>query len=208
MPNRADAVLSFVDLTATVFLGIEGGMAAIRGELDLFGILVLAFATALGGGIIRDLLIGAIPPASIRDPRYAIAAFSGGAMAFFLFRFVGQVPELTMTTLDAAGLGLFAVVGAAKALDHGISPLLAVLMGTITGVGGGTTRDLFLARVPAILRVDVYAVAALAGAAVLVIGVKRGASRTRMMAAGAAACLLLRMTAVSLHWNLPKVPMP
>jgi uncharacterized membrane protein YeiH len=196
--------LSIVDLAATVFLGIEGAMAAIDGNLDAFGIMVLSFATALGGGVIRDLLIGAVPPASIRDPRYAIAAFSGGAVAFFLHRFVRDVPSMALVDFDAAGLALFAVAGAAKALDREINPFMAVLMGAITGAGGGTIRDIFLARVPAILRVDIYAVAALAGAAVMVLGVKRGLPRAWAMAGGAIVCFLLRVTAVLRHWSLPK----
>jgi uncharacterized membrane protein YeiH len=193
-----------VDLVATVFLGIEGGMAAIDGNLDIFGIMVLAFATALGGGVIRDILIADTPPAAIRDPRYSIAAFSGGVAAFFWNRLVQAAPADLLTGLDAAGLSMFAVAGAAKALDRGIKPWMAILMGTITGVGGGTIRDVFLARVPAILRVDVYAVAALAGAAVMVFGVYRGMPRRWMMLAGAAVCFALRMFAVSRHLNLPR----
>lgn len=204
MKANADSLLLVVDLAATVFLGIEGGIAAIDGNLDIFGVLVLSFATALGGGVIRDLLIGAIPPASIRDPRYPMAAFLGGLFAFFLHQSVREVPVNLMVTLDAAGLALFAVSGAAKALNYDIKPFMAVLMGTITGVGGGTVRDIFLARIPAILRVDVYAVAALAGAAVLVIGIRRGYPRVSAMLAGAAFCFLLRMLAFSQHWSLPK----
>jgi uncharacterized membrane protein YeiH len=191
-------------LVATVFLGVEGGMAAIDANLDIFGIMVLAFATALGGGLVRDILIADTPPAAVRDPRYSIAAFAGGAAAFFWYSLVKAVPGGLLTGLDAAGLSMFAVAGAAKALDRDIKPWMAVLMGTITGVGGGTIRDVFLARVPAILRVDVYAVAALAGAAVMVFGVSRGLPRRWMMLIGAAVCFALRMFAVSRHLNLPR----
>ncbi len=205
MKVNADNLLLAVDLAATVFLGIEGGIAAIEANLDVFGVLVLSFATALGGGVIRDLLIGATPPASIRDPRYPIAAFLGGLFAFFLHQAVRQVPVNLMVMLDAAGLALFAVSGAAKALNYGITSFMAVLMGTITGVGGGTTRDIFLARIPAILRVDVYAVAALVGATVMMITLRKGLPRVWAMIAGATACFLLRMLAFSQHWSLPKV---
>jgi uncharacterized membrane protein YeiH len=200
---KVGKLLWIVDLAATVFLGLEGAMAAIDGNLDVFGILVLSFATALGGGLIRDLLIGAVPPAAIQGPSYALAAFSGGAVAFLLDHLLRAVPGALLTTVDAAGLALFAVAGAAKALDREIKPFMAVLMGTITGVGGGTIRDIFLARIPAILRVDIYAVAAVAGASVMVAGVRLGLRRTWMMPAGAVVCFLLRMLAVRNHWNLP-----
>jgi len=141
-------------------------MAAIEGNLDLLGLMVLAFSTALVGGIIRDLLIGSIPPGSIRDWRYPAVAFLGGAVVFCLHQFVSEIPAMVLIVFDAAGLGLFAVAGAVKALDFGIHPFMAVLMGGVTGVGGGTVRDILLARVPSVLRADVYATAALAGAAV------------------------------------------
>lgn len=202
---NSERLLLIVDLAATVFLGVEGAISAINGGLDLFGIMVLSFATALGGGVVRDLMIGAIPPNAIRDPRYAIAAFLGGFIAFALHGSVQQVPIALMVVIDAAGLGLFAVAGAAKALDYEIKPFVAVLMGTVTGVGGGTIRDILLARVPAVLRVDVYAVAALAGAAVMTIGLRRGLPRSWMMSAGAAVCFVLRMLAWTQHWNLPRL---
>ena len=204
MKYDSDKLLLIVDLAATVFLGIEGAIAAIDGNLDVFGLMVLSFATALGGGVIRDLLIGAGPPAAIRDPWYAIAAFGGGAVAVFSNHLLKDVPNVVLITFDAAGLALFAVAGAAKALDHGIRPFMPALMGTITGVGGGTIRDIFLARVPAILRVDVYAVAALAGATVMIVGIKWGRPRTWTMLTGALVCFLLRMLAAWNHWNLPK----
>ncbi|HEX4020670.1 MAG TPA: trimeric intracellular cation channel family protein [Acidobacteriaceae bacterium] len=200
-----DTLLLTVDLMGTFVFAVEGAMAAIKGNLDLFGLMVLSFATALGGGIIRDLLIGAIPPNSIRDWRYGATAFTGGAAVFFFFEFVRHVPPQLMVTLDAAGLALFAVSGAEKALNYKIHPLLAILMGAITGVGGGTIRDMLLAQVPTVLRADVYATAALAGAAVLVAGMKLKLPRAWMMALGAIVCFVLRLVSVWRHWNLPKV---
>jgi uncharacterized membrane protein YeiH len=138
-------------------------MAGIEARLDLFGVLVLSFVTALGGGIVRDLLIGAAPPAAIRDWRYATIAFSGGALAFLLYQVVRQVPHPVLMALDAAGLALFAVAGTAKALDFHLNALSVALMGTITGAGGGVVRDIFLVQVPAVLQVEIYATAALAG---------------------------------------------
>jgi uncharacterized membrane protein YeiH len=198
-------LLLVVDLVGTFVFAVEGATAAIEGELDLLGLMVLAFATALAGGIIRDLLIGAIPPGAIRDWRYAAVAFVAGAVVFLWHRYVSQVPQSFIVVVDAAGLALFSVAGAAKALDYGIHPFLAVLMGGITGVGGGTVRDLLLARVPTVLRADIYAVAALAGAAVMVAGLSWGLPPTLMTIAGAVVCFVLRVVAVWRHWNLPRV---
>jgi uncharacterized membrane protein YeiH len=204
MRYRADKALLIVDLLATLVFAVEGGMAAVTANLDFFGILVLAGATGLGGGTIRDLLIGAVPPASIREWRYALTAFVGGAVAFFLHQFVRQIPGPVMIGLDAAGLSLCAVAGAAKALDFKINPLMAALMGTITGVGGGTIRDILLSQVPAVLQVEIYAVAALAGSVVMLLGMRFGMSRTLMMWVGAVACFLLRIVSLWQNWNLPK----
>jgi len=200
---KADTLLLVVDFAGTFLFAIEGGMAAARGHLDLLGAMVLAFATALGGGIIRDVLIGAIPPNSIRDWRYGAIAFGGAAIAFFFHSVVQGIPASLLILLDGAGLSLFAIAGAEKALDFEIHPFIAILMGGITGVGGGTVRDLLLAEVPTVLRADVYATAALAGAAVVVLGLKLRLPRTPVAIAGALVCFLLRMVSVWLHWNLP-----
>lgn len=113
--------------------------------------MVLAFATALGEGITRDLLIGALPPASLRDWRYAALAFLGGFIVFFLHRYVNGIPIVFVLVLDAATLSLFAVAGTEKALLYKMPAVIATLLGTITAVGGGVLRDIFLARVPRLL---------------------------------------------------------
>jgi uncharacterized membrane protein YeiH len=200
-----DLLLLVVDLAGVLVFAVEGAMAGIRAELDLLGLLVVAFATALGGGMIRDLLIGAVPPNSVRDWRYPVMAFAGGGAVFFFYQFFQRVPAELMITLDAAGLALCAIAGAGKAIEFGINPLLAVLMGAVTGVGGGTIRDVLLTRVPGVLRADVYAAAALAGAMVVVIGLRLKLPRWLVMTLGAATCFALRMVAVSRGWNLPKV---
>lgn len=198
-------LLLTIDLIGTFVFAVEGATAAIQGNLDILGLMVLAFATALGGGIIRDVLIGAVPPNSIRDWRYPVAAFAGGAVVFFQSSFVNKVPESLVVTLDAAGLALFAVAGAAKALDYNIHPFLATLMGGVTGVGGGTIRDVLLARVPSVLRSDVYAAAALAGAAAMILSLKLKMRPAVATTIGIVVCFALRMVAVHQHWNLPKV---
>jgi uncharacterized membrane protein YeiH len=169
------------------------------------GLMVLAFATALGGGIIRDVLIGDVPPASLKDWRYAATAFAGAAMVFVLHRPVEQYMDGVIVILDAAGLSLFAIVGTRKALVFGLNPLVAVLLGTISGVGGGTIRDVLLAQVPTVLRADVYATAALAGAIVMAATYRAGVPRVWAGAVGATICFCLRVVSVWGHWNLPRV---
>jgi hypothetical protein len=142
-----DRLLLVVDLIGTSVFAVEGALAGIDAGLDVFGLLVLSFVTALGGGTIRDVLIGAIPPNSIRDWRYGATAFAGGGAVFFFHPLFQRVPVHLMITLDAAGLALFAVAGVGKALEYGITPLLAIMMGAVTGAGGGTVRDVLLAQV-------------------------------------------------------------
>jgi uncharacterized membrane protein YeiH len=198
-------LLFAVDIAGTVVFAAEGAMAAIIGNLDVFGIMVLSFATALAGGIIRDVLIGATPPQAIRDWRYAAIAFTGGAAVILVHQFIWRIPFPVLVALDAGGLALFAVAGTAKALDNQINAFIATLMGTITAVGGGTVRDVLLSRVPAILLSDVYATAALAGATVMVISRKLGISPTLSAILGGVFCFGLRIIAVWRHWNLPKI---
>lgn len=205
VPAETDRLLYAVDLAGTLFFGIEGAMAAIGGNLDLLGLLVLACATAFGGGIIRDILIGDIPPASLRDWRYVAVAVAGGASAFLLHSQVEATPAWLLTVVDAAGLALFAVAGTEKALQFKMHPFIAALMGMITGVGGGVVRDVLLAQVPRILRADVYATAALAGAVIMLAARQLRLSPTSAAILGGTVCFLLRMISVWRHWNLPKV---
>lgn len=202
-PSLPDRVLITVDLLGTFVFAVEGALSAFVNGLDFLGLMVLSFATALGGGIIRDLLIGDLPPGAIRDWRYSTVAFIGGGAVFFFSHLFQETPTTAMMLLDAAGLSLFAIAGAKKALDFGIHPFLAILMGAITGVGGGTVRDVLLAKIPTVLRADVYATAALAGAAVMVMGFKLRLPHKWMMAAGGSVCFALRVVSVWRHWNLP-----
>jgi uncharacterized membrane protein YeiH len=203
--NGGDRALFAADIVGTLIFAIEGAVAAVRGNLDLMGLMVLAFATALGGGIIRDLLIGDVPPASLKDWRYAATAFAGAAMVFCLHRPIERHMDGSIVILDAAGLSLFAIVGTRKALVYGMNPLVAVLLGTISGVGGGTIRDVLLAQVPTVLRADVYATAALAGAIVMAVTYRVGMPRVWAGAMGGAICFCLRVVSVWGHWNLPRV---
>jgi len=202
-----DVVLLVVDLIGTFVFAVEGALAGVRADFDVFGLMVLSFVTALGGGTIRDVLIGAIPPNSIRDWRYGATAFAGGGAVFFFHQFFQHVPSHLMITLDAAGLSLFAVAGVGKALEFGINPLLAIMMGAVTGAGGGTLRDVLLAQVPGVLNSDVYAAAALAGGVVMVVGLRSRMPRSVAMSLGGVVCFLVRMVAAWRHWNLPRVVM-
>jgi uncharacterized membrane protein YeiH len=201
-------LLLTVDLAGTLLFAVEGATSAIAGRLDFLGLMVLAFATALAGGIIRDLLIGAAPPSSLRDWRYAFVAFAGGAIVFFFHRHVREIPESVIMVLDAAALGLFAVAGTEKALVYNMHPFVAVLLGTITAVGGGTIRDVLLAQVPTVLRADVYATAAMAGSTIMVLGGRLGLPPSLAAALGGVSCFTLRVVSVWQHWNLPKVAGP
>jgi uncharacterized membrane protein YeiH len=139
-----------------------------------------------------------------RDWRYSAIVFTGAAIVFFLHHFVQGIPVGVMVVLDAAGLALFAVAGTQKALIYKMHPFIAILLGTITGVGGGTIRDIFLARVPTVLRA-VYATAAMAGSAAMIVGRKLGLPPTLAAMLGGVVCFGLRLVSVWQHWNLPRV---
>ncbi len=198
-------LLVAVDLAATFVFALEGASAGVVAGLDVFGVLVIAFVTALVGGIVRDLLLGQAPPAALRTIRYPLTALAGGLAVVLVYQLINSITPWVLTGLDAAGLSLFAVAGAAKALDYRSNVVTAILLGAITAVGGGVVRDMMLNEVPIVLRAHIYAVAALAGAAV-VVGVDRfRCPRALSMSLGAGVCFLLRILSVWQHWNLPRV---
>ena len=201
---RSTQLVLAIDLIGTALFAAEGASTAIASKLDLLGVLVLAFATALGGGIVRDLLIGDTPPSSIRDWRYAAVALLTGGLVFLVHIFnVSGVNFFLLTSIDAAGLSFFAVAGATKARNFNLHPLLAIMMGGITGVGGGTLRDLLINRIPSVLCADIYATAALLGAAVTLLALRLRLAPVLASSLGIVACFVLRMLAVVHHWNLP-----
>jgi len=168
--------------------------------------LFLAFS-ANTGGITRDLLIGAVPPAAISDWRYLAVSLFAGTVAFWRPSTIARLRSPVLI-FDAAGLALFAVVGTQKALAFGLNPLMAPLLGMLTGIGGGMARDLFLAEIPIVLRADLYALAALAGAAVVVIGATLPLPATAVTIAGAVLCFGLRLMAIRRGWHLPLAEAP
>src|SRR5436190_2980285 len=162
--------LQFVlDLVGTFVFAISGASAGVIRRLDLFGILVLSFVAGNFGGITCDILIGSVPPAAISDWRYLAVSLLAGLITFYWYSAVDRLHSPVLV-FDAAGLALFAVSGAQKALAFGLDPIMAALLGMLTGVGGGMVRDILVADIPTVLRADLYAIAALAGAAVVVIG--------------------------------------
>ena len=200
---RDNRLLAAADLVATGVFALEGALAGIVAGLDLLGVLVIGIVTASAGGVLRDVLIGDIPPLWVRAPRFVLAAVFAGVAAIVFHAVAEEIPAWLLTGLDAAGLALFSVAGAAKALDFGLAGVMAVLMGTITGVGGGTLRDVLLDQVPAVLRVEIYAAAALAGAAVVVLADRAGMRRWQAMTLGAIVCFSIRVVSAAADWNLP-----
>jgi uncharacterized membrane protein YeiH len=191
-----------LDLCGTFVFALSGAMVGIKQRFDLFGVLVISVAAANSGGIIRDVLIGAVPPPGIADWRYiAVPVLAGLAT----FRWGSSIERMrgSVQIFDAGGLALFAVSGAQKALDFHLGPVTAVLLGMLTGIGGGMMRDLLAAEVPSVLRGDIYAVAALAGAAVVVIGHLMHFPSAAATIVGAALCLGLRFLAIRHDWQLP-----
>jgi uncharacterized membrane protein YeiH len=191
-----------LDLIGTFVFALSGASAGVRRRLDLFGILVLSFVAGNVGGITRDLMIGAVPPAAISDWRYLAVSLLAGAVTFYWFSGIDRM-RISVLVFDGAGLALFAVSGTQKALAFGLNPVMAALLGMLTGIGGGMARDVLLAEIPTVLRADLYAVAALAGAAVVVIGSLLHLPSTAATIAGAALCFGLRVMAIHRGWHLP-----
>lgn len=191
-----------LDLAGTFVFALSGAVAGLKHRLDMFGVLVLSFAAANTGGIARDVLIGAIPPGAIGDWHYLGISLVAGLLTFC---FPAAVTERWSTVLlfDAAGLALFAVTGAHKALAYGLNPAMAVLLGMLTGIGGGMARDILLAQVPTVLRADLYAVAAILGAATVVIANVMQLPSDAATLVGAALCFGLRALAIGRGWQLP-----
>jgi uncharacterized membrane protein YeiH len=192
-----------VDLAGTFAFAISGATAARRANLDLFGILAIAYITACGGGIARDLCIGAIPPAGLADWRYLLTAVLAALLTVVAYRWVARL-TYPVRLFDAMGLGLFAVYGAHKALAFGHNAEVAILLGMVTAIGGGLARDVLLARVSIVLQKEIYASAACAGAALCVIGERLGWPQIWSMWLPIVVCFGLRFVSLRLHWNLPR----
>jgi uncharacterized membrane protein YeiH len=181
---------------------LSGATVAVQRRLDLFGVLVLAMVAALAGGIARDLLIDAVPPAAVADWRYVAAACLGGVLTFYRYSDIERL-QSPVQIFDAAGLGLFAVAGTEKALLVGLHPVSAVLLGMLTAIGGGIARDVLVAQIPVVLRSELYAIAAVAGGIVVVAGHALALAPVPVMLTGIALCFGLRFMAIRHGWGLP-----
>jgi len=201
-PELIRPLLVAFDLGGTFVFALSGATVAVRHKLDLFGVLVLAFAAGNAGGITRDLMIGALPPAAMSDWRYVAVCILAGLITFYWDRIINRFSG-SVLIFDAAGLALFAVSGAGKALDFHTGPVAAILLGMLTGIGGGMTRDVLVREIPTVLRTELYAVAALIGAAVMVGGRMLNLPNAGAAIAGAVLCFGLRFMAIRRGWQLP-----
>ena len=194
--------LLVLDLAGTFVFALSGAMAGVRFRLDLFGVLVVSLVAATAGGVLRDVLIGAVPPAAINDWRYITVSALAGLM---VFRWHALIEKLQHPVLvfDGAGLALFAVTGTSKALAFGLDPVGAVVLGVLSGIGGGALRDILVAKPPTVLRSELYAVTAMAAAIVVVGGDLLGLPPRPVSLAGAALCFGLRIAAIRRGWELP-----
>ncbi len=201
LPGFNGHLLLVLNLVGTVVFGVTGGMAGVRARLDLFGAVVLAVVVGIAGGTIRDLLIG-IAPTTFRDWRYLTVAAVAGLLTTFVHPRVSRLKR-PIDVLDAAGLALFCVTGAATALAHGLGVLECVILGAVTGIGGGVLRDVLVREVPAVFRGGLYALPALAGAGVVVGGYHAGNHSVLFPLLGIAVCFLLRVAGILFGWGLP-----
>jgi uncharacterized membrane protein YeiH len=201
LPGFNPTLLLVLNLAGTLVFGLSGGIAGVRAELDLFGVIVLGVTVGIAGGTIRDLLIG-IPPTTFREWYFLAVAGGGGLLAAFMDPAITKIKHL-IDWLDAAGLGLFCVTGAATALAHRLGVIDSVLLGAISGIGGGMVRDVLLGEVPTVLRGGLYAIPALVGASIVVAAYHLGDHNIVFPIAGAAVCIALRMAGLRYGLGLP-----
>ena len=191
-----------LNLMGTFAFGLSGGILGVKKRMDLFGVLVLSISTGLGGGIARDLLLGRTPPTTLTDWRSLAAAGLAGVLVFVWYNRIANHGRL-ITTFDAVGLSIFTVTGTVIALNAGLGPAPAALLGMLTGVGGGVMRDVLAAEVPLILRSEVYAVASMLGAVIIIVASQAGLSGIPSEILAALATFILRIVSVQRGWKIP-----
>jgi uncharacterized membrane protein YeiH len=200
--SSAAFVLIF-DLLGTFAFALNGALTAVRMvRLDIVGVLVLGIVTATGGGLMRDVLLGAVPPAAFTAWYYLAVATAGALIAFFISR-PHKVFQRLLLVMDAIGLSLFCVVGARKALAFGLDPAPAILLGAITAVGGGTVRDVLIGQVPSILASGLYAIPALIGASISVLVPVGSLAGVPVALLAAVVCFAIRIAGLRFNWNAP-----
>lgn len=196
--------LSLLDLFGVFVFALSGGLDAAKYRLDILGVLVLAVATGVGGGIMRDVLLGVTPPFVFTDETYLLICLMAGLLVIF---FAGRVEKHVkwVNIADAIGLGVFAVIGASKAIDAGLGWVGVLMIGTMTAVGGGLIRDLLLREIPMVLRADFYAAAAILGGATLLAGHELGLSEEINTMVAVAVAITARFAAIKFGLSLPGV---
>jgi uncharacterized membrane protein YeiH len=195
-------LLYLLDMLGTAAFAASGALAAIRRGMDLFGVMVLGMVTAIGGGTLRDLLLGDTPPFCLQDETYLWLSASISLVVFVAHRHLILVKS-SLLYFDAVGLGTFVVIGTGKALSFGLGPVGAVLMGVMTGTAGGLFRDVLSNRVPLILRKEIYASACLAGGCLMVLLLRTPVPRELTLLLTAASVILLRIISIRRNWSLP-----
>ncbi len=193
-----------LDLAGIAVFAATGALVGVRKELDLFGVMVLALITGLGGGVVRDVLIGAVPPAALDDWRYLVVPAATAILVFYFHPTIGRMEKQIMV-LDAIGLALFCVTGAVKAEDAGLNILAASTLGLLTGIGGGMMRDVVAGRVPVVFRGELYATPAFAGALIASV-IHHEAYPAGWYILAGAVCLVWRLAALSRGWSAPIAP--
>ena len=203
----AGSILLAADLIGVAVFAASGASAAVVKRLDVFGVAFVGFVAALGGGILRDLVIGAVPPLAFADWRYAVTAALASLAVFWLHPQLTRLRR-TVLVLDAAGLGLFTVAGTFKAATSGVPPVGACVIGMLTAIGGGVGRDLLTGEIPVVLQRDIYAVAALGGAIAVVALIAAGQAGPVALAAAALFTTAVRLIALRRRWSAPVATVP
>lgn len=194
-----------LDLVGTFAFALNGGLTAVRAaKVDLVGVITLGMITAMGGGILRDMMLN-VPPATFQDWRY-LAVAAAGALIAFAFSWVLNRLTGPIEILDAIGLSVFAVSGASKAMEFGFGPVQAMILGTITAVGGGTIRDALILRIPSVLSEGLYAIPAFVGAAITVLAIEFDFDGMAAAISAAVVCWLIRVVGVYFKLNAPRPP--
>ncbi len=206
----SETVLWIFEIIGTISFALSGAVTALQKKMDIFGVVILGLTTAVGGGVIRDLILGQTPPATFQNPLYALVAVATAVVVFFpavrcLFERHHRSYELVLLVMDSLGLGVFTVVGirTAYGVSHDFSLFLLIFVGMVTGIGGGVMRDVLAGNTPYIFVKHFYATASLIGA-LLCVGCWRFVGETWAMVCGAATIVLLRLLAAHFHWSLPK----
>lgn len=204
-PFFSPSVQHTLDLIGIFVFAISGALLAVRKNFDVFGIAVLAEVTALGGGLFRDVVIGAVPPAAFTDLGYFLTPLLAALLVIFLHPQVERI-QTGVNVFDAAGLGLFCVTGTIKAYEYGLGLHAAAALGLATAVGGGVLRDVLANEVPSLLRWDrdLYAVPAIVGAVLVVLCIRYDALTPLTSGLAALTAFVLRLLAMRYHWRAPR----